>query len=71
MEIKIRNVDFVYGADQEVTDAHLRYDTNEDGFGLNGYVKVTIDEYNANASDIVALAGIVKAKLQEKVAAWN
>lgn len=69
MEIIIRNIDIIRNADGEITDIHVRYDSqNIIGFSVNGYVKLSSEEYFPNASDLDALSVIVKNKLLEKLA---
>ncbi|MED4883891.1 hypothetical protein [Bacillus smithii] len=66
MNIKIRNVDYVYGTDDQVNNVNIRFDSSEYGFNLNGFVSLTLEEYNSSATDLAGLANIVKGKLQAK-----
>lgn len=64
MELKVRNIDFNYGQDNEVLSVNVRFDGYEDGFSLSGHVKITEEEYNTNATNLVALSAIVKTKVK-------
>lgn len=65
MMFKIRNVDFLYDNENNVSKVHARYDGNTTSSNMNvsGFVELTVEEYMTNAADLSALATLVKQKL--------
>lgn len=68
MVLKVRNIDFNYDVNGVVTNINLRFDTTDMlDLSLNGFVKITQEEYNTYATDLPALAELALTKLKAKV----
>lgn len=67
MELKVRNIDFTYGQDNDVLSVNVRFDSFSDGVSLNGSVVITEEEYTTNATDLLALSNIIKTKVKNKL----
>lgn len=67
MELKIRSVDFIYDTNGIVVNVNLRFETYQDDSSLNGFVRVTVEEYNPNATDLPALSALALTKIKEKL----
>lgn len=68
VELKIRNIDFNYEAEGQIANIALRFDSYEtDGTTLNGSIRISEEEYNQNATNLTALAGLAKSKLATKI----
>ena len=67
MKLKIRAVDFIYDETENVTTTSLRFDVHEEDFQLNGNIKIAKEEYDANATDLIALGDLAMTKLSGKI----
>lgn len=67
MQLKIYNIDFIYGSENVVEKVRVRYDANENGNNINGAIEMTYDAYLAKASDLAALSTELKAKVVEQL----
>ena len=67
MKFRIINIDFLYNMDNTIEFASIRFDLSNEGFSINGVIKVSIDEYQQNCDNLQQLETLVKTKLAEKV----
>lgn len=67
MKFRIINIDFLYNMDNTIEFASIRFDLSNEGFSINGVIKVSIDEYQQNCDNLQQLEALVKTKLAEKV----
>lgn len=67
MDLKVRGIDIAYDDLGEVHSVNIRFDSNENGEWLNGSVKITEAEYDANVNNFAGLKELAVAKLQAKV----
>lgn len=67
MKFRIMNIDFLYNMDNTIEFASIRFDLSNEGFSINGVIKVSIDEYQQNCDNLQQLEALVKTKLAEKV----
>jgi len=71
MDLKVRNIDFNYDNDNIVTSVNVRFDShntnNNEPVVLNGYIRISKEEYDTNATDLNALAVLAKNKIKEKI----
>lgn len=67
MNVRVKTLDFHYDAEGVMKDVSVRFDTNdiEDTY-LNGSIKITKEEY-IGASNIEAIAEIIKVNLKSKL----
>jgi len=70
VNLKIRSIDFNYDSELAISSATVRFDSNDqngDVVHLNGSVRVTLDEYNSNATNFEDLAVLVMSKIKNKI----
>lgn len=72
MDLKVRNIDFNYDAESVITSVNVRFDTygnanSNDSVVLSGHVRIDKADYDKNATDLVALGALVKARIKEKI----
>lgn len=69
MNFKIRNVDFIYDQDGNVSVVNIRFDATNGSVSINGVVNVTEEEYLTNATSFQSMVNLVKQKIQESISA--
>lgn len=68
MKLLVRNIDFIYDNDGNIVNVSVRYDsTRIEDFTLSGNVRITHEEYIANASDVELLQALVLEKVKLKI----
>lgn len=69
MNLQIRNIEFLYGVDSEISGVAIRFESNStvDNSYLNGVVKLTQEEFATSSLDFVKLSSDVAVKIKEQV----
>ncbi|SEB15687.1 hypothetical protein SAMN05421743_12131 [Thalassobacillus cyri] len=67
MSIKVNNVQFVTVENEEKVHIHFRGMDPAGQLDLNGYIPVTVQDYEKDAS-LEGMSGLVKNKLMERLA---
>ncbi|WP_164670973.1 hypothetical protein [Virgibacillus doumboii] len=66
MEINLGTIQFVTAGEEDLVHIHFRSVDSENQLNMNGYVPVTVAEYEADAS-VEGLKKLVKKKVLERL----